>query len=505
MRTARLWKDPRTGIWKLRRRIPEVYRSVTARRGDVVKISTGTADRKAAERALPDVLARWNAMCAEWDRQLHIVALDVGKAREIAAGWAAWIVGSPSRLETGGIAASAFNLLPTAPDSAASYPLVWGRVEHHADEALAIAGISITPETRAILLNTMEPVVASAYAEREARQVGEWLPLDGYPERLAAVQSALPKPPEPVKAMLTPAVSLSGLLDAWKAVCAVKPRTVAETEYAIGALGKFLGHDDAAKITREDFLRWRQAMKAEGLTNSTWNNRLSMARQIFLQAVKDEALKSDPTINLRLAKERQQSPKPYSDEDATRILLAARKETSPALRWSHWIMAFSGMRAGEVLQLLGHDVRAEGGIWFLDVNEDHSTKSVKTSQRRHVPLHPALIAEGFLNYVTTIEADAPLFPEKGLDQHGHRGGRAWNLIGKWIRETIGITDPTKAPDHSWRHRVEDELRSIECPEDVRDAILGHQRKTTGRLYGVRGEALKRLHRYLSRVPVPPGL
>lgn len=38
MRTARLWKDPRTGIWKLRRRIPGRYRGVAGRRGDVIKI-----------------------------------------------------------------------------------------------------------------------------------------------------------------------------------------------------------------------------------------------------------------------------------------------------------------------------------------------------------------------------------------------------------------------------------------------------------------------------------
>jgi len=86
-----------------------------------------------------------------------------------------------------------------------------------------------------------------------------------------------------------------------------------------------------------------------------------------------------------------------------------------------------------------------------------------------------------------------------------RGGRAWNLIGKWVRQKAGITDPAKAPDHSWRHRIEDELRAAAVPEDARDAILGHTRKTTARQYGVRGESLTLLHRYLSLIPVPPGV
>jgi hypothetical protein len=117
-------------------------------------------------------------------------------------------------------------------------------------------------------------------------------------------------------------------------------------------------------------------------------------------------------------------------------------------------------------------------------------------------MHPALIDEGFLDYAQTIAADAPLFPDKRLDAFGQRGGRGWNAVGTWVRETVGITDERKAPNHSWRHRIEDELRTIECPEDARDAILGHARKT---IYGVRGEALKRLDRYLSLVPVPRGL
>jgi integrase len=302
-----------------------------------------------------------------------------------------------------------------------------------------------------------------------------------------------------------PVVSLDGICDGWKSVSVVKPRTVDETVYAVRDLKEFLGHNDAARITRDDLTRWRQSMKDARRSNNTWNNRLSLVRQVFAHGISEGVLTTDPTTGLRLRKARQKSPPPYSDADASRILLAARKETRPSLRWAHWVMAFSGMRAGEVLQLLGRDVRQDGGVWLIDVNEDDPTKSVKTSERRHVPVHPALIREGFVAYAQKIAADAPLFPDKGLDRHGKRGGRAWNLIGKWARLKAGIKDPDEAPDHSWRHRIEDELRAAEAPEDVRDAITGHSRRTTGRQYGVRGEALTRLHRHLSRIPVPVGL
>jgi len=107
--------------------------------------------------------------------------------------------------------------------------------------------------------------------------------------------------------------------------------------------------------------------------------------------------------------------------------------------------------------------------------------------------------------VRSLPANGPLFPDKALDKHGRRGGRGWNVVGKWVRVTVGITDARKAPDHSWRHRMEDELRNADVPEDVRDAIAGHARKTVGRVYGVRGESLRRLSQAIERLRPPQGL
>jgi integrase len=299
--------------------------------------------------------------------------------------------------------------------------------------------------------------------------------------------------------------TLDKLLDEWKAVASVKPRTISETIYAVDALGVSIGHRDARRVSRDDVRRWRDMMKAAGVTNNTWNNRLSMVGRVFAVAVDAGKLAANPADTaLRLTKSRVTSWEPYSDEDAVKILSAARIETRASRRWAHWVMAFTGMRVAEVLQLTAGDIRQDRatGIHYITVNEDDPGKSVKNAQRRHVPIHAALIAEGFLKLAEGAAPDTPLFPDKKEDAHGSRGGRAWQVVGRWVRETVGITDTRKAPDHSWRHRMEDELRAVETPEDVRDAILGHARKTVGRTYGVRGEALKRLQLCIERVPNP---
>lgn len=500
------WRDPRTGIWKLRRRIPQRYRAVAGVKGESIKLSTGTADRDEAKRRWPAVLQKWAALEAAWERQLNCIALTPETAQTVAAQWVAHIAaGHP--LDADGIDSDLFEILDR-PDDATPERLatLWQRVGLHADAALTLAGLSITADSRPLLLRTMLPAVRAAYLQADLRALGAVGP-PRFLRPLSEVAAVLPQvaPAPPPEGPPAATVSLQQLLATWKATAANKPSVVAETEYAVQGLARFLGTDDASAVTRDALIRWRDSLKAAGRSNATWNNRLSLVRQVLLRALRDGRLPADPTEGLRLPRNAPVSWLPYSDGEAARILLAARAETQPARRWAHWIMAFTGMRVGEVLQLSAADLRADDDILYIAVHQDDPEKSVKNNQRRNVPIHPALVQEGLVAYARSLPAGSPLFPDKALDRHGRRGGHGWNLVGAWVREVVGITDPRKAPDHSWRHRMEDELRSADVPEDLRDAILGHARRTMGRIYGVRGESLRRLSQAIDRLKPPPGL
>ncbi len=503
------WRDPRTGIYYLRQRVPARYRAV-AGGAEIRKITTGERDPAKVKKRWPEVLDQWAAMLAEWEGQLSAEALTPERAKEIAAGWAVWLA-SGGTLDMGGeddeVFAQSFSA-QAAPDSIAR---AGARVEAHMAEALALAGgITVTPATLPLLRQEMALAAAHAYLQGPMSGLRIVNPKRPVTTHFDAFRTMLPEVDQApiMPAPEAPRLTFAAMFGAWKAATTTKARTIEETRFIVNMLKTFLGHDDAARVARDDMLRWRDATKDDGLTNNTWNNRLSMLRQVFQHAATAGLIPSNPADNaLRLKKNKTAPRAPYSDDDARRILSAARKETSPSLRWAHWIMAFTGMRVGEVLQLHGADVQQDprSGVWFIDVNERSEDKSVKNAMPRHVPIHPALMAEGFLDHARTVTGALPLFPDKGLDAFGKRGGRGWNVVGQWVRKVVGITDPLKAPNHSWRHRMEDELRAAEVVESDRDAIVGHARKTTGRVYGERGEALARLHRGLSKVPVPPGL
>jgi hypothetical protein len=81
----------------------------------------------------------------------------------------------------------------------------------------------------------------------------------------------------------------------------------------------------------------------------------------------------------------------YTDADAKLLLACARAEKG-ARRWVPWLLAFTGARLQEVCQSLVRDIRQEDGVWFLDINADDETKTLKNvGSARKVPLHAALV------------------------------------------------------------------------------------------------------------------
>ena len=431
IRMSQPWEDPRTGVLYFRKKIPTRFRSVSGRSSEIIKISLGTSDRKRIAKPWAAALTRWVELEAEWERRLNVVAVTPPKAQEMAARWAAWIAADPDRLDRAGESWSIFDdsndgrlfndvlatLSRAVQRNAAPEERREQRLAVHAGEAESLSGITVSEETRAALMTEMLPVVRAAYHQAELRASGIVHGIGKRWEPLEAVRATLPEVPDaPLRKPVAPAVSLDNLFDGWKATAVVKPRTVTETRYVLNLLIGHLGHRDASVTTRDDLAAWRDAFKAAGLTNNTWNNRLSLVRQVFEWGYKERRLPSNiADADLRLRKSKAAVRLPYSDEDTVKILQAARKESKAALRWAPWIMAFSGMRVGEVLQLSASDLRQEGETWFMAVHEDDAGKSVKTGQRRNVPIHSVLIAEGLVAYAQSLPEGSPLFPEKEPD------------------------------------------------------------------------------------------
>jgi integrase len=207
---------------------------------------------------------------------------------------------------------------------------------------------------------------------------------------------------------------------------------------------------------------------------------------------------SDPFSEMRL-EEDQSEREPFEARDLQTIFNAPlfTEHNLPtgakgdAGIWLPLLALFAGARQAEYAGLRVSDVREddETGVplmWFTRDTKAGRRLKTKTSERV-VPVHPQLIALGFLKYIAARRKEgdrAWLFPTVAPDQKGALS--AWSKWwGRYLRNHLGVKDRNKVY-HSFRHGFQDALRRTTPDEELRDALTGRSSgKSISRTYGAK--------------------
>jgi hypothetical protein len=100
----------------------------------------------------------------------------------------------------------------------------------------------------------------------------------------------------------------------------------------------------------------------------------------------------------------------FTHGDVRQILTRSRG-AAPQIKWPNWLTAYSGGRLAEVVEARTSDVEIteDGTVIFHIRRRDRPTKqsTLKTGElsERPVPLHRAVLSEGFLAYVQQVKDD----------------------------------------------------------------------------------------------------
>ena len=304
-------------------------------------------------------------------------------------------------------------------------------------------------------------------------------------------------------------LSFKALLDEWAKDVPTAPKTQGKWRAAFASLAETAGHDDATKLTREDVRRWKEARREQGRSAKTIADAVTGLRGIYAWGERNGLVPApNPMDHMapKVPRRAEDSREGYTDAEAATILLAARQEQG-FQRWMPWLLAFTGARIGELADLSRADVRQESGTWIFDIRPKPINALKEPGAQRMVPIHPALIEEGLLDYLATVPAKGPLWPDVTANAEGSRAINAAAAHGRWLRGKVGITDKRRGPAHSWRHRMKDALRRHRVPEQTQDALLGHANPANagaGYGKGLRGMPDVTAED-LAKVPLPPGV
>jgi integrase len=229
-------------------------------------------------------------------------------------------------------------------------------------------------------------------------------------------------------------------------------------------------------------------------------------RKIMGLALKKQLIMVNPADGLKPLRREQLNPKdrrlPLTPEQLQGFfngtfyrLCAQSQPDAPFLAdregWRFWMplmTLFMSLRPNEICPLQVSDIKqTEGKTWFIHVTTfedddegDGTVKRVKTeSSRRKVPIHPDLLAIGFLAYVERRRSDgaaARLFPTLKPDKYGYLSKYPLRRFNeKFFPDEIRLDE--RQSYYSLRHNFRDAMRRAEAPPEALKALGGwSQRK-----------------------------
>lgn len=269
-------------------------------------------------------------------------------------------------------------------------------------------------------------------------------------------------------------------------------------EFQIDSLIKFIGHNDARKLSRRNLSDWRDSLMASGKSPKTVSDKsLAAIHAVLKWAFVEQRLPTNEAAMVRqeVPKKNRSREKGYTTPEALQILKHSigyqpTKATNPsnresehitrAKRWVPLLCAFTGARVSEITQLRKEDIRNEDGRWILRIT--HEAGSIKSGDYRDVPLHRQILDLGFIEFLNTMKS-GPLFHNAQSSERFLAGARATSgRLSEWL-QSLGLVPEGVQPSHGWRHRFKTQGRDLGVSDRTLDAIQGHAGKTEGDNYG----------------------
>ena len=512
---TRPWQHPKTGIFWLRKRVPKDLLLLVGKREE--KLSLATRDPAEAKRrlvkALADVENRWAALRSaptEPSRRIEAVVTTLSereahlRAEWMYSYWLARHRDNPSDQTFWPL--DAYDLIWKQPSvearsDAAAYALPNFDAKitmleqwcfEQADLLLMARDMQVDVESRSKLAKAI-----SAAVQRASLKIARWARGDFEGEdRPENSLAGVGKRDDliPVGSVL----SFEELVRGWAAEKRPVERTVYEWKRVFGELAAYLGHDDARRLSATDLLSWKVRLIELGRKPKTIRDgRLAPVRAVLQWAVDNGRISINVAerVSIDVRSKPGEKKRRFTDHEAATILRAAAVEKDVIRRWVPWLCAYSGARISEICQLRAEDVRQVEGVWSISFSPEAGNLKNVNSERA-IPLHPALIDHGFLDFATSVRS-GPLFASLTPDRFGKRGGNGTKVLGRWVR-SLGLNDVRLSPVHSWRHRFKTSGRRHGLAPDMLDVLTGHAPRTVADGYGE--YPMPALLRELSKIP-----
>ena len=294
-----------------------------------------------------------------------------------------------------------------------------------------------------------------------------------YPASLDA-EPILPATHQPIEPR--PDLPMSRLIDLWVRIRSPRsPTSIKSMRRCVRRLTTLIGNLDARAITRSHIAIYRDALESRmGLSASNVASHLDRLHVLFKTAVSEDLLAFNPAQDVKARKassklaSRRQG---FTSEQVHRIFEKLSDERID-FGWVVRLLAYHGMRSGEVCQLRCDDLTTLHATAIIRIHDLYGPLKNRTSIR-DIPIHPSCLGIIDLAKDTAIKngSESWLFAEIPVKRR-RRADWFQHYASLFLRKNVGITD-RRYTMHSFRHLWRTLARECEMPESVSRAIMGH--------------------------------
>ncbi|HCE3407396.1 TPA: tyrosine-type recombinase/integrase [Vibrio parahaemolyticus] len=252
-------------------------------------------------------------------------------------------------------------------------------------------------------------------------------------------------------------------------------------------------------------------LKLDRCSAKTNKEYFSAVKQFFAWCHGQHLIKLNPCVELN---PRFKSRKHASEErdrwkatELDRLLNSVEYQSkSEDFRYITELQVYQGLRPNEACQLTISNIQQEDDIWFLDITDIGDKQHLKNVHSvRQIPVHPELIANGFLDFVQ-VKANqkaqcSPLFNYEPYGED-HDWSKHYRVEFGKLQDKLGMKARSRPTPYGFRHTFIDVLQNAEVAEALVSQFVGHanQSITFGR-YGKRLK-LKKLFKAVTAFKLP---
>ncbi|MBR9792059.1 MAG: tyrosine-type recombinase/integrase [Gammaproteobacteria bacterium] len=164
-------------------------------------------------------------------------------------------------------------------------------------------------------------------------------------------------------------------------------------------LGNIKPYNTMSAVELVDAIAGGSIEDGEVLANKSITHHLKRMKTMFTYYEKCLGGNSEAVENMRFYVEGEENVRGAFSKKQVAKIMDFVNGLNDGKKWPIKIMAFTGMRNNEAMQLRKEDIKeSDDGIYFFNITPEAGKLKTAQSERR-VPIHESLIEDGFLNFV----------------------------------------------------------------------------------------------------------